>query len=258
MKCYRCCNWPCSCRDGQTIIHGDCLESMLELEPESVDAVVTDPPYCSGGATEASRGAATHQGLRSETIRSGRFKWFSSDNMTTAGLCWLMRAMVANAPVKGSGHVLAFCDWRMVPLLAPVMESGGWRYRNCLVWDKGHFGCGTGFRPQHEMILHLCRQSSEFFSKSVGNVLRVKRVGAEREHPTEKPVDLIVKLLSVVSDPDGVVLDPFMGSGTTLAACKQEGRRGIGIEVSEEYCEIAANRLRQGVIEWPEPVEESA
>jgi site-specific DNA-methyltransferase (adenine-specific) len=226
-----------------TLYLGDALEVISTLDP--VDAVITDPPYCSGAATEAGRGSATHQGLRSETIRAGRFKWFNSDNMTTAGLCELLRAMCVRAPVVDSGSILAFCDWRMVTMLSPAMESAGWRLRNLLVWDKGHFGAGTGFRPRHEMIIHLTRRAPAFYSASLGNVLSHSRVGQDREHPTEKPSPLIEDMLRVVTPEGGAALDPFMGGGTTGVACARLGRKFIGVEFDPTHFETACRRIEE-------------
>ena len=225
-----------------TLYLGDCLEILPTLG--KVDAVVTDPPYCSGAATEAGRGGATHQGLRSETMRSGRFHWFRADNMTTAGLCELLRSMCVRAPVAEDGHILAFCDWRMVTMLGPAMESAGWRLRNLVVWNKGHFGAGTGFRPQHEMIIHLTQRSPKFHSASFGNVLTHKRVSSgDRAHPTEKPVGLMVDLLTVSTPAGGTVLDPFMGSGSTGVAALMSGRKFIGIERDPAHYESAVRRI---------------
>ena len=227
-------------------MQGDCLDRMAEIPDGSVDAVITDPPYCSGGVTEAAKGRATHQGLRSETIKSGRFSWFQGDNMTTAGLVYLLRSVACEAlrVVKPSGHLMMFCDWRMVPMLAPGLESAGWRLRNIVVWDKGHFGAGTGFRPTHEMILHLTNRAPEFHSKSVGNVIRSKRVHAsKREHPTEKPLDLMRQLVEVTTPAGGTVLDPFAGSGATLVAAAAAGRKVIGIERNADYFAIAERRI---------------
>lgn len=226
-----------------TLYLGDCLEILPTLG--KVDAVVTDPPYCSGAATEAARGAATHQGLRSDTIKNGRFTWFDSDNMTTAGLCELLRSMCVRAPISDNGSILSFCDWRMATILAPAMESAGLRLRNVVVWDKGHFGAGTGFRPRHEFILHLTKRSPAFYSASVGNVIHRPRVGREREHPTQKPVDLIAELIDVVAPSGGVICDPFMGSGTTGVAAAVSGRSFVGIERSEKYFDIACKRIEQ-------------
>lgn len=229
-----------------TLYLGDCLEILPTLGP--VDAVITDPPYCSGGATEAAKGRATHQGLRTETMASGRFSWFDSDNMTTAGLCELLRSMCVRAPLVEAGSILCFCDWRMVSSLSPAMESAGYRLRNICVWNKGHFGCGTGFRPQHEFILHLSKRSPDFHSASVGNVIDCKRQN-DREHPTQKPVALLKKLIAVIAPAGGSVLDPFMGSGSTAIACIETEREFVGVERSEKYFDIACNRIRKA---WQE------
>lgn len=225
------------------LIHGDCLEALEDIV-EPADCMIMDPPYCSGAATEAGRGSATHQGLRSSTMKAGRFKWFASDNMTTAGLCELLRAVCVRAPVHDGGSILSFCDWRMVTMLAPAMESAGWRLRNLIAWDKGHFGAGTGFRPRHELIIHLTKRSPAFFSASVGNVIKVPRV-TDRDHPTEKPVELLSRLMDVVCPPGGgVVVDPFMGSGSTGVACAQTGRRFVGIEIDPAHFDTACDRVR--------------
>jgi site-specific DNA-methyltransferase (adenine-specific) len=226
------------------LILGDCLEVMEGLD--HADSVITDPPYCSGAATEAGRGSATHQGLRSETMKSGRFKWFDSDNMTTAGLCELLRAMCVRAPIPDGGSILAFCDWRMVTMLGPAMESAGYRLRNLVVWDKGHFGAGTGFRPRHELILHLSKRSPDFYSASVANVIQCPRVTRDdREHPTQKPVALMSELIAVVTPEGGTVLDPFMGSASTAVAAYALGRKFIGIERSPHHFDAACRRVEE-------------
>lgn len=210
------------------IVRDDAIEVARTIP--AVDAVVTDPPYCSGGATEASRGVANSQGLRSETIAKGRFKWFGSDNMTTAGLCELLRLVCVRSQVTRRGHVLCFADWRMVTMIAPAMESAGYRFRSLIAWDKGHFGCGQGFRPQHEMILHLTRRSPKFFAADTGNVIRIAREGRDREHPTQKPVELMERLIRVVTGPEMLVFDPFSGSASTAIACHRLKRRFVGAE----------------------------
>lgn len=236
-----------------TLYCGDALQVLAELPDNSLDAIVTDPPYCSGAATEAGKGSATHQGLRSESIRSGRFSWFAADNMTTGGLIWLLRSMAVEAArvVKETGSLCVFCDWRMALQLGPAMESAGWRLRNLIAWDKGSFGCGTGFRPQHELILHLSKRAPEFHSASVGNVLRCGRVGRDREHPTEKPVTLLREIVRVVSPTGGTVADPFMGSASCGEACIREGRKFIGADIDPAHVATAKKRLSQTPVDAP-------
>lgn len=235
---------------GIQVIVGDAIQEMARLPDASIDAVITDPPYCSGALSEAGKSRASHQGLRSETIRSGRFAWFEGDQMTTAGLAWLLREMAVEAfrLLKPSGHLLVFVDWRMVPTLAPAIESAGLRLRNVVVWDKGGFGTGNGFRPTHEMILHLTRSDPVFYAADVGNVIRVPRIrSVDRDHPTEKPVPLLQKLIRVVTPPGGVVLDPFAGAGSTGLAAQIEGRDAVLIERDERWREVVSGRLANDV-----------
>lgn len=221
---------------------GDALEVMSTLE--RVDAVVTDPPYCSGSVSEASRTAAKGQGRRSENLK--RFGWFTGDNMGTAGLVFLLRAMAFRALkiINPEGSMLVFCDWRMVPNLAPAIESAGWRYQNMVVWDKGMMGLGTGFRAQHEIVLHFTAGSPKYHDLGTGNVVKAARVGSgDREHQAQKPVDLMQRLLRVVCPPGGIVLDPFMGSASTGVAALAEGMRFIGIERDVSHFNTACERL---------------
>lgn len=244
---------------------GDCLEVLSTLGDDAADAVLTDPPYCSGAATESNKGSATHQGLRAETIRNERFKWFAADNMTTSGLVWLLRSVSVEAArvVNEGGSLMAFCDWRMAITLGPAMESAGWRLRNLCVWNKGHFGLGTGFRPQHELILHLTKRAPVFHHQGYGNVLDCPRIGSgDRDHPTEKPLGLMRALVEVTTPPGGLAVDPFMGSGATGCAAVALRRRFIGVEVDPDNFDVACRRIEAATkqadmfIEQPKPAKQ--
>lgn len=227
-----------------SVIQGDCLEVMRGMPDGCIDAVITDPPYCSGSVSEASRTAAKGQGLRSENIK--KMGWFVGDNMGTAGLVWLIREMAVESLrlLNGSGSLLVFCDWRMVPNLIPAVESAGFRYQNLIVWDKTHMGLGNGFRARHELIMHMTAGSPKYHDKGTANVIRSKRVRAnEREHQTQKPLDLIAQLCRVVCPPGGTILDPFAGSGTLAEAASSTGRGYICIERDENHCDTARNRV---------------
>jgi hypothetical protein len=136
----------------------------------------------------------------------------------------------------------------------PAVVFGRWsepkpaNTKLCLIWDKGEWpGMGDltmPWGPSHEEIYIL---GDGFVGKRMGSVLRAHRMGAAAaSHPTQKPVGLMEGILRRC--PPGTVIDPFMGSGTTLVAAKNLGRRAIGIEIEERYCEIAAQRLIQGVL----------
>jgi site-specific DNA-methyltransferase (adenine-specific) len=227
-----------------TLYLGDCLEVMESLE--GVDALVTDPPYCSGAVSEASRTAAKGQGLRSENI--ARLGWFIGDNMGTAGLVFLLRSVAFRALeiLDPEGHMLFFCDWRMVPNLAPAIESSGARFQNLVVWDKENMGLGMGFRAQHEMVLHFSAGAPKYHDLGTSNVIKAGRISAsEREHQTQKPVSLLSRLIEVVAAPGALVLDPFMGSGSTGVACVETRRAFVGIERDDEHFSTACRRIEQ-------------
>jgi len=227
-----------------TIYHGDCVEIMRAMEGVSMDAVITDPPYCSGGSLEAQKNSGG-QGHRSELLASGDVEWFSADNMTTGGLVWLIRAVLVEARrvMRPNRSALVFTDWRMVPHLAPALESSGLRYRNMIVWDKMSAGLGMGFKPSHEIILEYTNGVTEYATKDGQNVIRARRVtSGKRDHACQKPLEVLARLIDVAVPEGGAVLDPFCGSGSTLVAAKQRGRRAIGIEIAEAHAETAARR----------------
>lgn len=229
------------------IIVGDCIEGLRMLPDASVDAMVTDPPYCSGAVGEAQRTGAKGQGLRSET--RARLRWFTGDNMGTAGLVALLRAVAFESMrvVKPEGSAVFFCDWRMVSSVQPAIESAGLRYQGLVVWDKGSLGLGLGFRPQHELALHFTYGAPVYHDKGTSNVIRCRRVHAsQRLHPTEKPVELLRQLVRVVAPRGGVVLDPFCGSGSTGEAAIAEGCSFIGLERDADYAAVARKRVTGG------------
>jgi len=221
---------------------------MKSLPDGCVNAIVTDPPYCSGGFTETERRSAPGQGLRSETLRD--VGWFTGDQMGSVGLGYLLRAVAFEGIrlLAGGGSMLFFTDWRMLPHLVPAIESSGVRYQNLVVWMKPSAGLGNGFRAQHECILHFTAGRAEYYDKGTGNVLKSKRINADtRRHQTEKPTELLETLIKVVCPPGGVVLDPFGGSGSTAIAAESAGRTAICIERNGSHCETAEQRLTNEV-----------
>lgn len=231
-----------------TLYLGDCLEILPTLG--KVDAVVTDPPYCSGGFSETGKKSAQGMGLRSETIRE--LGWFVNDRMTTGGIAWLMRqvALWSFRILRDGGSMIAFTDWRQLSNLSPAIESAGYRFQNLVVWMKPSAGLGSGFRAQHELAMQFTKGTGVYYNASCGNVIACGRITAsEREHQTEKPVELIHKLAEVVSDGGQTILDPFMGSGTTGVACANLGRKFIGIEIEPKYFDIACKRIETAYLQ---------
>ncbi|MBB4268077.1 site-specific DNA-methyltransferase (adenine-specific) [Roseospira visakhapatnamensis] len=180
------------------VAQADALAALASLPPESLHGVITDPPYCAGGATEAAR-----QGSRGMTQGGAAAGWFGGDAMTTWGLCWLLRtvALAAGRALVPGGSLAVFCDWRMAPGLGPALESAGYRWRGQVIWDKLSQGQGnTGIRPRHEVILWLTQPGPTVRGpRTIGNVIPAKRVPPHRRHhPTEKPRDLLAPLIEAL------------------------------------------------------------
>jgi len=222
------------------IAQADCLDALADLAPETVDAIIIDPPYCAGGFTEGGRTAAKGMGVTG-------FDWFQGDNMTTPGLVWLLRrvAIEAHRVLANKGSLCVFCDWRMVPMLAPALESSGLRWRNLVVWDKLVPGLGTGsFRARHELILHFLKGSSvPKYATDIGNVIAAKRVSPKRKnHPTEKPQEVLEAIIRATTPEGGTVADVFGGGGSLAEAAIHTGRRAIISEASGTH--VIGTRLR--------------
>lgn len=222
--------------DHVTIYHGDCREVLPNVS--ACEVLLTDPPYSSGGSQEAAKSAGSIGTRSSEVI--------AYDNLSTRGYRNLMREVLRWA--NQCDEALVFTDWRMWIESYDAVEGAGWRVRNMLVWDKMQMGMGMPFRNQHELVVYGKRSPAAITSGKCGNVIACRRSG-NANHPTEKPVDLLCAMLRTCVN-TGTVLDPFMGSGTTLVAAKSLGRRAVGIELEERYCEIAAERCRQDVLDF--------
>lgn len=222
------------------IIHGDVLQQLRLLPACSVDAVVADPPYSSGTRRENSKG------VRKSMNRIGEDEdWFGTDSLTTNGFVWLMRecAVEWQRLIRPGGHILVFIDWRMMPALAGAIESADLRHAGVLVWDKTFFGMGACFRNQHEFILHFSKGvGSPPRRRDVGNVLSFKPIRGG-EHPTQKPLELMRTLISVVASPGELILDPFCGSGSTLVAAQRHGCDAIGIERDVSFVAVSEARI---------------
>lgn len=229
--------------DAVTIYHGDALEIMAGLS--SVDAIITDPPY----------GILDHG-------------W-------DVPVPW---EGPAAALVKPSGFV---CTFGLLMTLAPVcgeLEAAGFVREAEMVWARGTLGTGGDrFGRSHELFaVHFAppRKAPRVdrvrvpyapaskpspshdrnpLGAAPGSVWYVHETSgsyAAHEHETQKPLPLMTRLVEALTDPGDLILDPFMGSGTTLRAAKDTGRRCIGIEKRERFCERSAARMGQEVLDF--------
>lgn len=229
-----------------TLYHGDCFDLLHDLS--GIGAVVTDPPYSSGGAFRGDRAMSTTAKYVNSDTAAYRPE-FAGDNRDQRGFMawstmWLNAARQASEP----GAVLvSFIDWRNLPVLTDSVQAGGWVWRNLGTWWKPGVRMQKGrFSSSAEYIIYATNGPVLDGAGSPQNVVSCK-VDGDRDHIAQKPESVMQWTLQVVP-PGAVVLDPFAGSGTTLVAAKHAGFRAVGIEVDERYCEITATRLAQDTL----------
>lgn len=265
LKCFRCGKWDgkrCNCEDGQTIFNGD-SRKIMPLLP-AAEMVFTSPPYWNQRQYELDE-----------------FDWddvvpkvliSSSDNS---------QILVNLGIVHKDGFVIRYWDSLINEMEANGFRLFGWYVWE---QGSGMPGDWNGrLAPSHEFIFHFNKEArhpnkwhlNKFaghkhskhgmrrkdgevmpwsnpgaltqpykIPKSIISVMRVNGRQKGIDHPARFPVELPESIIKTWTDPGELVIDPFLGSGPTLRACKDLGRRGIGMDISENYCEQAANRLR--------------
>lgn len=238
---------------GIVIYHGDCREVVDALPDASVDMIWTDPPYghanLDGDLATARVGVKGARQAAPVAIANDRPEDYEP----------LMRSFLAGARrvlkpdccccccCGGGGPTPAFA--RLALWMDEYLS-----FFHAVVWDKSARGNGLGwrYRRNYEFVMVAHRRGGRLAwadeDVAVPNIVRTPPA-ANDWHPTTKPLALVEHFIGWHSRPGDTVLDPFMGSGTTLVAAKNLGRRAIGIEIEERYCEIAAQRLSQGVLD---------
>lgn len=247
--------------ENPILLLGESLRLLMDIPTESVDAVITDPPYSSGGFTRGDRTANPAQKYVQGGTKIQRSD-FGGDNRDAHSWCYWMNLWMTECYriVKPSGYMMSFTDWRQLPNTSDVVQAAGFVWRGIVVWDKGR---GTRapntayFRHQAEYVVwgtkgvtKPCQHGGPFdgvYSESVKQ--------SQKFHLTGKMPGIMEHLIQPIP-PGGVVLDPFMGSGTTGVACIKMGRRFIGMEQSAEYFEISQTRISQAIKEKQEAANE--
>ncbi|MDP2366061.1 MAG: DNA methyltransferase [Ignavibacteria bacterium] len=197
--------------DAVTIYLGDCRDILPQLT-EKVDLVLTDPPYGIGAGREKPHNGWRDYGISDWDLQRPDRTVFS-----------LIMAKSVNQIIWGGNY---FVDY--------LYPSMGW-----LVWDKGqrNFSLADG-----ELAWTSYSKALRIYTVSRGEALQ-----DGKQHPTQKSLEIMHFSILYAGDAK-IILDPFMGSGTTLRAAKDLGRKAIGIEIEEKYCEIAAKRMSQAVL----------
>lgn len=216
--------------DSTVRLHqGDALETPVDVQ---ADAFMIDPPFARGGGVH--NGRRSVRGLMAEEEGADQFWAF-----------WF-RAVAARttACTKPAGHGFVFCDEDTYPLVRRAMcDANGWRVTQALVWDREAIGMGSPFRAGYEMVAFARGPDFKWSGRrDLTSVVRCRwPYGKHANHESEKPVDLLVRLMTEYSDaPRGSLwLDNFMGSARSAVAAHRCGRRLWGCEISEERASAA-------------------
>jgi site-specific DNA-methyltransferase (adenine-specific) len=209
-----------------TLLHGDCLELMKTIPDGSVDMVLADPPY--GMSFQSNHRKEKHNKI----VGDNSLEWLN--DFTDE----IFRAL------KDNTASYVFCSFHWIDKFKQSLERK-FKIKNILVWEKNNTSMGDlrgDFAPKVEFILFIQKGRRLINGKRDPNIFKFSRTG-NNFHPTEKPVDLCEYLIGKFSSDDAIILDPFMGSGTTGVACANLGRDFIGIELDEKYFTIAQERI---------------
>jgi site-specific DNA-methyltransferase (adenine-specific) len=207
------------------LIHGNCLTELPKLATNSIDLVLTDPPYGNNVEYIHGKGKRTIMGDENPLV-------------SLAAIAATYRVLKRNAVC------FCFTDVKHIAMMHSfVRDYTDYKNTHTLVWDKVNIGMGFGFRHRYEMILVLEKGKPKFNSNSLANVLTHKRLYDVKAHPHMKPVELLQGLIEHASKPGDTVLDPFMGSGSTGVACQALGRKFIGMEQEKHYHQVAQARI---------------
>ena len=240
--------------DGMTIYHADCREVLPTLEDKSIDVVMTDPPYGHNNNNNNDLIARREKALGKGSPGEARPIHGDGEEATpvfrevieqVSGL--LRRGACCCCCGGGGGPDPQFARWSLI-----LDELIG--FKHAVVWDKGGLGMGWHYRRNYEFVLVAQKPGATCTwngDNNTSNVLRINGlIPSASDHPTPKPVALMQHFIRLHSNRGDLILDPFMGAGTTLVAAKNLGCRAIGIEIDEQWCEKAAKRLAQGVFDF--------
>ena len=198
------------------IIQGDCIEVMKKMPCRCIDLIVTDPPY----------GDNVGYGLNNKTIKNNE-----NPLINCSALVEMYRVLKLNK------SLYLFTNWKHYPFLTEfILRYTKFKIRHLIVWKKHNFGMGWAFRHQYELILVLEKGRPKYNFKNFSDVQTASHINHNKlNHPHEKPLDLLKKMIEHSSNVGDVVLDPFAGSGSTCVACEEIGRKWVGIELDGRW-----------------------
>lgn len=213
---------------------GDCLQLMKDIPDASIDLILTDPPY----------------GIRYRSnwgVKTDRFGPLENDDNDTRLLAYSEFARI----LKSDSVAIVFASWKNVAVDIQELQKY-FDIKNIIVWFKGGGGFGDlkhTLSTDYELAIVCHKGKCRLRGKREGSVWSCRKVNPSKMlHATQKPIDLLVRMIEKYTDRNAVVFDPFMGSGSTCVAAANTGRHYIGFELDEKYFEIAHKRIDENTV----------
>lgn len=216
---------------------GDCLEIMKDIPDNSIDLIVTDPPYkiVQGGCTNK---AVRLKGSNQEQLKKGTL--FNNNSIKFSE--WIPEVYRV---LKNNSHCYIMSNDRNINELLNICEKVGFKLLNILVWGKSKHSPNRYYLKNCEFIVFLRKgKAKNINNMGTKQLLLIDNV-ENKNHPSEKPIKLMKILIKNSTNEQDKVLDPFMGSGSTGVACKELNRNFIGMEIDEKYFNIAKDRIEK-------------
>ncbi|MFF4529463.1 DNA-methyltransferase [Streptomyces sp. NPDC001407] len=228
---------------------GDALSVLASLPDDSVDAVITDPPYNSGGRTAKERTSRTARQKYVSGDAAHVLSDFPGENMDQRSFTfWLTQILTeAHRVTRPSGTLLLFTDWRQAGSMSDALQAGGWTWRGTLAWHKPQARPQRGRFTQNCEFIHWASKGAVDAERNpvyLPGMYSASQPRKDRKHITQKPVEVMRELVKICP-PGGTILDFCAGSGSTGVAALLEGYDFIGIEKTEHYAQIATERLAE-------------
>lgn len=221
------------------IINGDCLKELKKIVDNSIDLIVTDPPY-----PTTSRGCAGNSGGMFQKDINKKGKVFKFNNINCKEYAHEFFRIL-----KEGTHCYVMTNHTNLIEMLNTFTDAGFHFIKTLIWNKGNKIMGQYYMSQFEYILFFRKGKGKKINNcGTSDILSIKNIKTKDEngknlHDTEKPVELMKILIENSSNEHEIILDPFMGIGSTGVACKLLNRNFIGIELDENYFKIAKKRI---------------
>lgn len=247
MKNTRYENEPYYSDSSFTLYNEDALSCLRSLNGDSVDAVLTDPPYSSGGVTLSARQTDPAQKYQQSGTKKTYPPMLGDGKDQRSFLAWASLWMSECWRIaKDGAPLLVFTDWRQLPLMSDAMQAAGWYWQGIVCWNKRYTRPQLGkFRNQCEYVLFASKGRFAPASRAcLPGIYDYPIHPQQKVHLTSKPVALVKDLLAVTPE-NAIVLDPFLGGGTTAVASLETGRKCVGVELSKEYAQLSVERVKR-------------